>query len=128
MKFLIDNALSPLVAQGLRSAGHNAIHVRDRELAEADDGQVFELALAEDRILVSADTDFGTLLALRNARKPSVVLFRGVVNRRPERQLSSLISLLDRIQDSLQDGCIEVIDENRVRVRALPIGVKSGPG
>ncbi|MCL5978017.1 MAG: DUF5615 family PIN-like protein [Nitrospirae bacterium] len=29
MKFLIDNALSPIIAQGLQKAGFEAIHVRD---------------------------------------------------------------------------------------------------
>jgi hypothetical protein len=81
MRFLVDNALSPDVARSLVAAGHDAIHVRDIGLETADDLIIFQNAASTGRIVVSADTEFGTLLALRAECKPSVVLF-GVGPRR----------------------------------------------
>jgi predicted nuclease of predicted toxin-antitoxin system len=121
MKFLVDNALSPVFAEGLRRAGHDAIHVRDYGLQESEDEVIFDRAAREERIIVSADTDFGTLLALHRGKAPSVILLRRMVPRRPESQVSFLLSNLNEIAESLERGAVVVIEETRLRVRPLPI-------
>ena len=121
MKFLIDNALSPALAALLQQAGHDAIHVRSIGLQHADDDVIFERAALEHRIVVSADADFGTLLAVRSSQLPSVIQFRGEGSRRPDALARTLLANRSQLVDSLENGCIVTFEPARVRVRLLPI-------
>ena len=87
----------------------------------ADDEVIFDRAAVENRIIVSADADFGTLLAARAASKPSVILFRRGLARDPVRQASILLANLPTLAESLENGSVVVIEGARLRVRALPI-------
>ena len=121
MRFLVDNALSPVLATLLTQAGHDALHVRTIELHQAEDATIFERAATDDRIVVSADTDFGALLAARTVGKPSVIQFRGPGSRRPDALAHTILSNLSQLTESLESGSIVTFEPSRVRVRALPI-------
>ncbi|WP_219907688.1 DUF5615 family PIN-like protein [Aphanothece hegewaldii] len=84
MKFIIDNALSPIIATGLRQAGFDAFHVRDYAMQTSEDIEIFERAAKEDRTVISADTDFGTLLALKQEKNHQLFYFDVIASAAPK--------------------------------------------
>jgi predicted nuclease of predicted toxin-antitoxin system len=121
MKFLIDNALSAWIAEQLRAAGHDAVHVRDYGMQADDDESILTRAADEQRVLVSADTDFGTLLAQRASQSPSCNLFRRNLSRRPADQLQTLLNNLPTVEAALIAGAIVILEHQRMRIRNLPL-------
>lgn len=119
MKLLVDESLAGRVAALLAEAGHDAIHVGDRGLLGSPDETVLASAQREDRILVTADTDFGTLLALSAPPQPSVILLRRP-GRRAEKRATAITDAIEAVGEALEAGALVVVEPSRVRVRMLP--------
>jgi predicted nuclease of predicted toxin-antitoxin system len=121
VKFVVDESLSRRVAELLVGAGHDATHVLDLRLGGAVDGVVMRAAADMGATLISADTDFGELLAIGRHPGPSVVLLRRAP-RRPADQARLLLQGLPDVEGSLERGAVVVLTPGRARVRLLPLG------
>lgn len=120
MRLLLDNNLSPRLKPLLEAAGHDVAHVRDLDLAAAPDSEVLKQARDENRVLISADTDFGTLLARIGDAAPSVVLLRRTEGRRATKIAELLTANLPQLETDLAAGAVVVIRDDNLRIRRLP--------
>lgn len=121
MKFIIDNPLSPRLASILNENGHDAVHVRDYALAEAPDREIISRAATESRVVITADGDFGRMLALLRLRYPSVIFVRKSGPHRADELANVILRHFSLLEQSLHEGSLVVIRDDRFRIRRLPI-------
>ncbi|MCU0915918.1 MAG: DUF5615 family PIN-like protein [Planctomycetes bacterium] len=97
------------------------IHVRDYGIEAAADRVIFKRAADEQRTVITADTDFGLLLARKRTRQPSVMLFHQSFSHRPTDQGEALLENLPELTSALERGSLVVLESRRIRIRTLPI-------
>jgi predicted nuclease of predicted toxin-antitoxin system len=68
MRFLADMGVDARVVQWLKERGHDALHLRDEGLHRLPNGEIFNKAAREHRVLLTFDLDFGEIAALTKGR------------------------------------------------------------
>lgn len=121
MRFLADMGVSTKVVEWLRTQDHDAVHLREQGLHRLKDPAVLAKAIAESRVLLTFDLDFSEIVALSHGQRAAVVLFR-LRNARADNVIARLREVLRTSADALHAGAIAVVEEQRHRVRPLPIG------
>lgn len=121
MRLLVDENISPRVAVLLRESGIDATHVFDHGLGGRSDVEVSEVAVRENRTIVSADSDFATLLALSRGTAPSLILLRSADHLAPPAQAAQLMANLPGLDAQLAEGAVVSLSTNHLRVRRLPL-------
>jgi predicted nuclease of predicted toxin-antitoxin system len=75
MRFLADESCDFAAVRSLRAEGHDVFAVSEFQHRSVDQ-EVMELALAENRILLTEDKDFGWLVFAGRVDSPGVILIR----------------------------------------------------
>lgn len=96
------------------------IHVGEIGYSTADDASILEKCREEDRIAVTLDADFHTLLALSGATSPSVIRIR-MEGMRGEETASLIQSVITDCGEDLERGAVVTVRQRRVRIRNLPL-------
>jgi len=86
----------------------------------ASDEAILANALSEDRIVVSADSDFSAILAAQEAERPSFILFREPNLLVARDYIDMLLPSLPVLEPERLAGCVAVFRKGRLRVRKLP--------
>jgi predicted nuclease of predicted toxin-antitoxin system len=78
LRLLLDQMIDTDVAADLRAAGHDVCCIGELGMRRADDAEILQLAIQENRILVTLDEDFGDWALLPLSRHPGVIRIKAV--------------------------------------------------
>ena len=101
----------------LRQAGHNVFWVRT-EMGGATDEVVLTHAIAEGRVLLTFDKDFGDMVYRDGLPAPCGVLFFRIPTASPEYVVGRVLAVIGLRDD--WSGLFTVVDQDQIRVRPLP--------
>lgn len=116
MKFLVDRCAGHRLAEWLRDQGYDVIEARELG-ADPGDQALLEFAAADDRILVTIDTDFGELVYLQEVPHAGLVRLPDVPT---EQRIALIAEVLDQHRQKLERQAVVTVRGGRIRVSRPP--------
>lgn len=120
MKLLLDQGLPRSAASLLSQRGVDTVHVGEIGMAAAEDAEILVRGRVEQRVVVTLDADFHTLLALSGATLPSVIRIR-LEGLKADGVIAVIEKVLDAWGEELELGAVVTVDQRRIRMRRLPL-------
>jgi len=120
MKLLFDMNLSPLLVDMMVKCGWESVHWSSVGDPKATDRSIMKWGLKNSYCVITNDLDFGDILAITDARGPSVIQFR-THDLSPAHIKPILLTVLEQYHKYLEPGALISVEETRSRVRILPL-------
>jgi len=120
VNLVVDMNLSPDWVPVLARAGHDATHWSEIGAPSATDREILTWARENAQVVFTHDLDFGAILAATAADAPSVIQIR-TQDPTPQHCRNVVLDTLKRHSAALARGALISVDENRSRVRLLPL-------
>ena len=114
-KFIVDECTSIAVAEFLREQGFDTVSVSE-ESPQTSDRAILHRAVAEQRIVVTNDKDFGDMVFRDNHPHCGVLLLR-LADDRVATKIQVVAAVLKQYVDRLQNRFV-VATERNIRIRS----------
>lgn len=114
MNVLVDINAGPAVAAALRGLGHDAAYVGDRDPTLPDD-DILDWAVADGRLVVTLDKDFGELV-YRSGRPHAGVLLLRLTAAGAGEKVQAVTDIFAQFAEQLP-GKFAVYQDGRLRIR-----------
>lgn len=116
-KLLADENIPAPTIEALRSAGHDVLSIRE-DASGISDEEVLRMSVAQKRILVTFDRDFGELVFRMGLAAPTSILYLRFDPMNPTAVNSAVFSLLADPDFIL--GRMVIVTDLGIRRRDLP--------
>ena len=118
MRVLCDENLPLSLARRLRDVGHDAQDIRERGLRGAPDDHVLQVAIEDERVLVTLDARrFGNVLLTPPSSTPGIVLVRMPAAGTPA-IIERVVRFMAIASEARLRGILTILEANRTRRRA----------
>lgn len=114
MRFLVDECTGPAVARWLRNQGHDVVSAYDQARG-ADDNTLLDIAVREDRVLVTNDKDFGEIVFRSRRPHRGIILLR-LEDERAKNKIAVLSGVLSHTTAISIQGHYLVATETSLRI------------
>lgn len=115
MKFLTDENIATSVVRKLRRENFDVKDVKEEKLYGLSDRKIIEMAIEEDRIIITHDRNFGNVTNNRNTEHKGIILIR-CKNQSPENVSKILITLLKSEVKSKIENSLTTISEEEIHI------------
>lgn len=112
--------LSPQWVLAFKKGEIEAVHWSSVGNPKAPDREIMEFACSEGYVVFTHDLDFGSILASTNSSLPSVIQVR-TEDVHPDNLSAKVLKAIGDFDEFLKKGAIVTVDENRAKVRILPL-------
>lgn len=116
MKFLVDRCAGRRLAEWLVQNGHDVVGAWEQS-PDPGDQALLEWAAAENRVLVTLDTDFGNLVFLHGLRHSGLIRLPDVL---ADKRIELITQLLSRHSQEIAEGAIVTVKSGRIRISRVP--------